>query len=104
MIYDINCEIGREHLMIDPIDHTRRKSVSSTSSNFEDLLVPVFKGGDFIYDEPDIHTIRQSVKDEMRQLDKSIKRFVNPHNYSVGLEKSLFECKTELILNLRDQT
>jgi len=54
-----------------------------------------------MYQVPDIHTIQKRVRNEISCLDKSIKRLVNPHNYSVGLEKSLFDHKTELILNLR---
>ena len=101
MIYDQNQELGNDHLMIDPIDHTRRKKVSSTTLNTEDLLVPIFESGSLIYQNPDVHTIRGTVKEELECLDKSVKRFVNPHNYSVGLESNLFDLKTELILNLR---
>jgi len=101
MIYDINFEIGTDHTMVDPIDHTRRKEVSSKNMNYEDILEPIFKSGKLLYQVPDIHTIQKRVRNEMSCLDKSIKRLVNPHNYSVGLEKSLFDHKTELILNLR---
>lgn len=101
MIYDINSEIGTIHQMVDPIDHTRRKEVSSKNMEFEDLLVPIFDSGKLLYQVPDIHTIQKRVRNEISCLDKSIKRLVNPHNYSVGLEKSLFDHKTELILNLR---
>jgi len=101
MIYDQNHELGNDHLMIDPIDHTRRKKVSSTTLKSEDLLVPIFDCGSLVYQNPDVHTIQRTVKDELKCLDKSVKRFVNPHNYSVGLESTLFDLKTELILNLR---
>jgi nicotinate phosphoribosyltransferase len=102
MIYDINSEIGSDHQMIDPIDHTRRKTMSSRKSKFEDLLVPVYRAGQLVYDAPDIHSIRQFVQEELSCLDKSIKRFVNPHIYSVGLEKGLFDSKTQHILKLRN--
>ena len=101
MIYDINSEIGTDHTMVDPIDHTRRKEVSSKNMDYEDLLVPIFKSGKLMYQDPDVHAIQKRVRNEIGCLDKSIKRFVNPHDYSVGLEKSLFDRKTELILNHR---
>ena len=101
MIYDINSEIGTDHTMVDPIDHTRRKEVSSKNMDYEDLLVPIFKSGKLMYQDPDVHAIQKRVTIEIACLDKSIKRFVNPHDYSVGLEKSLFDRKTELILNHR---
>ena len=101
MIYDQNHKLGNDHLMIDPIDHTRRKKISSDTLKNEDLLVPIFDSGRSIYQNPDVHTIRRAVKEELECLDKGVKRFVNPHNYSVGLERTLFDLKTALILNLR---
>ncbi len=101
MIYDINSNIGTDHLMVDPIDHTRRKKISSKNMEYEDLLVPIFDSGKLVYKDPDIHSIRKRVRNELSCLDKSIKRFVNLHDYAVGLEKSLFEKKMALTLNLR---
>jgi len=101
MIYDINSNIGTDHLMVDPIDHTRRKKISSKNMEYEDLLVPIFDSGKLVYEDPDIHSIRKMVRNELSGLDKSIKRFVNPHDYAVGLEKSLFDQKMALTLNLR---
>ncbi|GJM30585.1 MAG: nicotinate phosphoribosyltransferase [Cyclobacteriaceae bacterium] len=99
MIYDININVEITQVIIDPVDHTRRKNINATK--FEDLLVPIFRSGTAVYQQPDIHTIRDRVKIELSQLDQSIKRLVNPHQYSVGLEKNLYDLKTELVLNLR---
>ena len=48
MIYDINSNIGTDHLMVDPIDHTRRKKISSKNMEYEDLLVPIFDSGKLV--------------------------------------------------------
>ena len=101
MIYDANADLDTNHLMIDPIDHTRRKRVSSGNMKYEDILVPIFNSGNLVYQDPDLHTIRDRVKNELDHFDKTVKRFVNPHAYSVGLESGLFDLKTELVLSLR---
>ena len=87
--------------MIDPLDFTKRRRFTSNQP-FEDLLVPVFQAGKRIYTSPDIHTVRARVQTQLAGLHPGVKRFVNPHIYPVGLEKSLHELKTELILKLRE--
>lgn len=87
--------------MIDPLDFTKRRRFDADQP-FEDLLVPVFRGGEQVYDCPDIHATRARVQEQLAGLHPGVKRFVNPHTYPVGLEKSLHELKTELILKLRE--
>ena len=101
MIYDVEKPLGKTHKIIDPMDPTRRKSINSDKFEYRDLLVSIFKEGKLIYDSPDIHSIRGKAELELKQLDKSVKRFVNPHNYPVGLEASLYNDKIELIMKLR---
>jgi len=37
----------------------------------------------------------------VQSLDPGIRRFLNPHTYPVGLEKTLCEYRTQLILEKR---
>ena len=87
--------------MIDPLDFTKRRRFEA-GQPFEDLLVPVFRAGQQVYECPDIHSTRARVQTQLAGLHPGVKRFVNPHTYPVGLEKSLHELKTELILTLRE--
>ncbi|MEQ8811663.1 MAG: nicotinate phosphoribosyltransferase, partial [Imperialibacter sp.] len=104
MIFDVNTELKKKSLIIDPMDATKRKTLNAEKLNSEDLLVPVFKSGRCIYDLPDIKDIKQRHIKQLGMLDRSVKRFVNPHVYPVGLEESLHKAKTELILKLRKLT
>ena len=79
---------------------TRRKQIPR-STQFEDLLVPVFSDGKCVYESPPINEFRNHVARQLAQLDPSIKRFTNPHQYPVGLEKRLFDLKTAQILRIR---
>ena len=85
--------------MIDPEDSTRRKRFCDTPS--DELLVPVFRAGKRVYDTPDAVTARTRARDQLSMFDPSIKRFLNPHRYPVGLERGLYDLRTRLILEAR---
>lgn len=88
--------------IVDPMDMTRRKKMTSKEGEYKDLLKPIFRNGKCVYQSPDLQTIQAKVKDELKTLHRSIKRFTNPHSYPVGLEKGLYDLKTDLILKLRE--
>ena len=100
MIYNIETALIGKVTMVDPYDFTRNRSFPETIA-YEDLLVPIFARGHLVYTLPSIHETRKRVQDQLSHFHKGIKRFVNPHTYPVGLERELFEMKTELILKLR---
>lgn len=79
---------------------TRRKQIPK-STQFEELLVPVFRDGECVYDAPSINEIRDRAARQLALLDPSIRRFTNPHQYPVGLEKRLFDLRTAQILRVR---
>ena len=103
MIFDESQPIDSpgDTIMIDPLDFTKRRRFAA-GQDYEDLLVPVFRAGNCVYDSPDIHTVRDRVQTQLAGLHPGVKRFVNPHTYPVGLEKGLHELKTALILKLRE--
>ncbi|WP_031525869.1 nicotinate phosphoribosyltransferase [Dyadobacter crusticola] len=100
MIFNIENPLIGKSTMVDPYDFTKNRSFEE-GMHFEDLLVPVFAKGQLIYNQPSIHETRQRVKDQLAHFYKGIKRFVNPHTYPVGLEKHLFDLKTNIIMKLR---
>ena len=79
-----------------------QKKLDRRKVKWEDLLVPVFKKGKKVFQTQPINEIRELVQSDLSRMDDSIKRFENPHTYPVGLEKSLFDKKMELILRLRN--
>ncbi|GLU54301.1 nicotinate phosphoribosyltransferase [Dyadobacter frigoris] len=100
MIFNIETPLSGKPTMVDPYDFTKTRSFSETLS-FEDLLVPIFAEGRLVYSLPSIHETRERVEQQLTHFHKGIKRFVNPHTYPVGLEKQLFDLKTDLIVKLR---
>ena len=100
MIYDIQTNVAQGAVMVDPLDMTRHRTIEK-DTRCRDLLIPIFRQGQKVYAPPTIHQIRETVKTEIRQFHAGIERFVNPHQYPVGVEKSLYERKTRLILQMR---
>jgi nicotinate phosphoribosyltransferase len=100
VIYDLDIGIKDACTMVDPMDLTRRKQIT-TGTGHEDLLVPVFRHGTLIYRAPSIDESKQRVQEQLSRFHSGIKRFVNPHQYPVGLEQHLHELRTKLILQAR---
>lgn len=87
-------------LMVDPMDDTRRRALPLHAQT-EDLLVPIFHGGRLVYDPPTLESIRARAQAQLAGFHPGIKRFVNPHQYRVGLEKGLFELRRQMMLEER---
>jgi len=102
LIWDELTGCPAPYTLVDPLDLTRRKAVPEGTA-FSDLLVPVVRGGKVVYSSPGLDAIRSRVRDQLGHLHAGIKRFANPHQYPAGLEKGLFDLKTELILKARGQ-
>jgi len=100
MIYDLNGQLPREPVIVDPLDFSRQKKISGQTRH-EDLLVPVFRGGKCVYDEPPLAAMRARTGAQLAMFHAGVKRFVHPHAYPVGLERGLHELKTKLILEAR---
>jgi len=100
-IYNEAAGIGEPTTFIDPFDLTRRKTVDRGTA-FEDLLVPVFRGGRMVYTPPTLNDVRARTAAQLAGFHAGVKRFMHPHQYPVGLEKSLFDLKTQLVLKARE--
>ncbi|MBI2212515.1 MAG: nicotinate phosphoribosyltransferase [Acidobacteria bacterium] len=100
MIYDERHPPAGSPTIVDPADLTRRKTFAHAESS-EELLVPVMRGGARVLELPAIDAIRARTAAQVSALHPGIRRFVNPHVYPVGLEKSLYDRKTQLILEAK---
>jgi nicotinate phosphoribosyltransferase len=102
VIYDETLGIEDGCTLIDPMDSLRQKTLPRGTKG-EDLLVPVFEAGGRVYDVPPIHVSRERTQTQLSSFHAGVKRLANPHAYPVGLERKLYELKTELVLNARRQ-
>lgn len=99
-IFDISTDLLKGCMIVDPFDPTREKFMGQQYKSC-DLLVPILKQGKSVYDFPKISQIREHAQKELSLFHAGVKRFLNPHQYIVGMEKSLYEKKVQLIKNIR---
>jgi nicotinate phosphoribosyltransferase len=100
VIFDEDTGLGKAPVVVDPLDPTRRKHIPE-GTPAEDLLVPVVRGGRPVYEPPPLEATRARAKEQIARLHPGIKRFVNPHQYPVGLALELHALKTRLVLEAR---
>jgi nicotinate phosphoribosyltransferase len=87
-------------VVVDPLDPTRRKRIPAGTPG-EDLLVPIVRAGRPVYEPPPLEATRDRAREQIARLHPGIRRFVNPHQYPVGLALELHELKTRLVLEAR---
>src|SRR5207245_539977 len=78
----------------------RRKTVPEDASQ-EDLLVPVTRAGRIVYNPPPLAESAARAARQLEHLHAGIKRLVNPHRYPVGLDPTLHDRRTKMILEAR---
>lgn len=99
-IYDINTDIKDGCWIVDPFDTTRQKHLGP-NLKYRDLLEPIFRNGKLVYKSPALAQMRENTSKELSHFHEGIKRFLNPHQYAVGMEKNLYNIKLELIKKIR---
>jgi len=94
MIRDVNEEPTNE--MIDSLELRRRTDSEAVAT---DLLVPIYRKGQRVYDPPPLDAIRAHAAHDLAKFPAGIKRFMNPRRYPVGLELQLFDRKRDMVTN-----
>ena len=83
--------------IFDPIQTWKTKTLTSFIA--KELLVPIFKNGECVYESPSISEIQAYCKEQIMTLWDEVKRFENPHKYYVDLSKKLWEIKNGLLMS-----
>ena len=99
-IYDEPTGIEDACTVVDPLNPTRHKAIAAGTPH-EDLLVPIFRNGKVVYESVPLDRIRARARSQLACLHSGIKRFVNPHEYPVGLESRLSDLRARLTLETR---
>lgn len=99
-IYDTESALPSTMKIVDPMDFTRQRTVKADSDH-EDLLQPIYREGKLVYQNPSLQQIRSRRHDQLAAFHQGIRRFVNPHQYPVGLERGLHDFKMKLIMQAR---
>ena len=81
--------------LFDPEATWKRKTI--TGFTVRELLVPIFRGGELVYEKPSIEAMRTWCAQQVDTLWDEVKRFENPHNYYVDLSQKLWDIKQQLL-------
>ena len=85
--------------LFDPRATWKRKTYTNFTA--KPLQVPVFQGGELVYQLPALTEIQAYCKEQVDTLWDTVKRFENPHTYYVDLSQKLFDIKQELLRQSR---
>jgi nicotinate phosphoribosyltransferase len=67
------------------------------------LLVPIFRAGQLVYEQPSIEESREHVRKQLSCAPPEILQLKNPAPYKIGLERSLHELRSSLISRAKEQ-
>jgi nicotinate phosphoribosyltransferase len=81
--------------IFDPQHTWKRKTLENFTA--EELLKPIFKSGELVYELPTLAEIRQHCKEEIEGMWDEVRRFSNPHNYYVDLSQKLWDIKHDML-------
>ena len=84
-------------LLFDPAEPWKKTRLQSGSYTLRELMIPIFKHGDCVYESPKVMEIREYCKQELDTLWEETRRLINPHNIYVDLSKKLYDMKIELL-------
>jgi nicotinate phosphoribosyltransferase len=73
------------------------KEKELTNFTAKELLVPIFKNGELVYDMPTLPEIKTFCAQQIDTLWGEVQRFENPHHYYVDLSQKLWDIKNELL-------
>jgi nicotinate phosphoribosyltransferase len=96
MIYNEEIPSSKDTLV--PFDQS--SPIVLAHHSFQDLLVPIFQGGKYVYRAPSLPQIQTRAQKQLATLPASIRSF-HPATYSSGLESSLHTFKSALMQALK---
>ena len=103
IIADLICLVDEEFdeknslLLFDPIETWKKTHLAPGTYTMRELLVPIFKNGECVYESPKVMDIREYCKKEQGTLWDESRRLVNPHEIHVDLSNELWHMKAQLL-------
>ena len=85
--------------IFDPVATWKRKTFDNYTAT--ELLVPIFKNGELVYDIPALADVRAHCAKEIEGMWEEVRRFTNPHNYYVDLSEKLWQLKQDMLSSHR---
>ena len=103
IIADLICLVDEEFdeknslLLFDPIETWKKTHLAPGTYTMRELLVPIFKNGECVYESPKVMDIQKYCKKELATLWEESLRLEYPHRTHVDLSMPLWKMKNELL-------
>ena len=89
-------EISKDHYtLVHPVETWKKTELENY--NVRSLLVPIFKNGELVYQDPSLQEKQEYCEKEFETLYPEVTRIDKPHEYYVDLSDKLRTLKQELI-------
>ena len=105
---DLICFVGETYdtdkdlLLFDPIETWKKTKLPGGSYTMREILVPVFRNGECVYQSPSVKEIAEYCRQEKDTLWDETKRLFYPHEVHVDLSQSLYDVKKALLDEMTD--
>lgn len=97
---DETYDTSKDLLLFDPIDTWKKTKLAGGSYTMREILVPIFKNGECIYESPSVMEIAAYCEQEKDTLWDETKRLFYPHKVYIDLSQKLFDVKKSLLDNV----
>ena len=94
-VYDESVDDSKDMEIFDPEATWKTKTVYNFTA--KELQVPIFVGGELVYQCPSLQEVRSYCLEQVDKLWDEVKRFDNPHTYYVDLSQKLWDIKYGLL-------
>jgi nicotinate phosphoribosyltransferase len=101
-IYEVDHAISEPCTIVEL--ETEKKRQIPAKTNYSDLLVPIFRKGELVYQAPELEVSREHTRTQLSCAPPEILRLADPRPYKIGLERSLHELRSTLIARSTEPT
>ena len=84
-------------LLFDPNATWKKTRLEGGTYTMKEILVPIFKNGQCVYDSPSVMEIQKHCKEQLETMWEESRRLVNPQEVFVDLSDKLYEMKKKLL-------
>ncbi len=100
---DETFDTSQDMTLFDPLEPWKKTKLAGGSYSMRELLVPIFKNGNCVYESPSVMEIRDICTKEKDTIWDETKRFVNPSRIHVDLSNKLYALKEELLQKMSEE-
>ncbi|MDD4679662.1 MAG: nicotinate phosphoribosyltransferase [Clostridia bacterium] len=95
MLEEEQIDTSKPLTIFDQLATWKRMTINNFS--IKELLVPIYKSGELIYNTPPLMDIQAYARQELDTFWDEYKRLNNPHVYKVDLSQELYDMKQQLL-------